>query len=122
MYVTVIVHLLVAGTEVPQVLVCAKAPVIVMLVIVSAVKLLFASVDVKGALVVPIVVVGNVNFVGVTETPVTPLPLSVIVCGLLAALSVMVTSPVAAPATVGLKVTEIVQFLPALTVVPQVLV
>ena len=93
-----------------------------MLVIVRAVKLLLASVDVKGALVVPIVVVGKVNFVGVTETPVIPLPLSVIVCGLLVALSVIVTTPVAAPATVGLKVTEIVQFLPALTVVPQVLV
>jgi hypothetical protein len=93
-----------------------------MLVIVSAVVLLFASVDVRGALVVPIVVVGNVNFVGVTETPVMPSPLSVIVCGLFVALSVMVTTPVASPATVGLKVTEIVQFFPALTVVPQVFV
>jgi hypothetical protein len=121
-YVTVIVHLLSAASELPQLLVCAKAPVIVMLVIVSAVVLLFASVDVRGALVVPIVVVGNVNFVGVTETPVMPSPLSVIVCGLFVALSVMVTTPVASPATVGLKVTEIVQFFPALTVVPQVFV
>jgi hypothetical protein len=116
------VHLLAAGSEVPQVLVWAKAPVMVILVIVSAVVLLFASVAVIGALVVPIIVVGNVNFVGATETPVTPLPLRATVWGLLAALSVIVTTPVTVPVFVGLKVTEIAQFLPALTLVPQVLV
>jgi hypothetical protein len=118
----VTVHLLAAGREEPQLLVWAKAPVIVMLVIVSAVVLLFASVEVSGALVVPIVVVGNVNFVGVTETPVTPLPLKVMVWGLFVALSVIVTAPVTIPVFVGVKVTEMVQFLPALRVVPQVFV
>ena len=93
-----------------------------MLVIESVVRLLFESVDVMGALVVPMFVVGNVRFVGNTETPVTPLPLSVIVCGLLVALSVIVTTPVKVPVDVGLNVTEIVHFLPAKTVLPQVLV
>ncbi len=67
-------------------------------------------------------VVGNVRFVGNTVTPVTPLPLSEIVCGLFVALSVIVTTPVKVPVVVGLNVTEIVQFLPAWTLVPQVLV
>ena len=93
-----------------------------MLVIESVVRLLFESVDVIAALVVPMFVVGNVRFVGNTETPVTPLPLSVIVCGLLVALSVIVTTPVKVPVDVGLNVTEIVHFLPAKTVLPQVLV
>jgi hypothetical protein len=116
------VHLLAAGSEVPQVFVWEKAPVIVMLVIVSAVALLFASVEVNGALDVPIIVVGNVKFVGDTETPVTPFPLRATVWGLLVALSVIVTTPDDRPVFVGLKVTEIAQFLPALMLVPQVLV
>ena len=93
-----------------------------MLVIVSVVRLLFARVAVKGALVLPMFVVGNVSFVGVTETPLTPLPLSEIVCGLFVALSLIVTSPVTVPLAVGLNVTEIVHFLPAKTVLPQLLV
>jgi hypothetical protein len=120
--VTLIVHLLEAGTEVPQVLVWAKFPVMVMLVMVRAVALLLAKVAVNGALVVPTVVVGNVNEVGETVTPVTPLPLKLTVCGLLLALSVTVTVPVACPVLVGLKVTEIAQLLPAFTELPQVLV
>jgi hypothetical protein len=51
-----------------------------------------------------------------------PVPLSATLCGLSEALSEMLTLPVLVPAAVGLKVTEIVQLAPVLTVVPQVLV
>jgi hypothetical protein len=51
-----------------------------------------------------------------------PIPLKLIVCGELATLSVIVSVPVRGPTAVGVKVTEIVQFAPAATVVPQVLV
>jgi hypothetical protein len=51
-----------------------------------------------------------------------PVPVRVTVWGLPAALSVMVTDPVAAPEEVGVKVTLIVQLPPALTLVPQVFV
>ena len=51
-----------------------------------------------------------------------PVPLRATLCGLPAALSEMLMVPVLVPAAVGLKVTEIVQLAPALTVVPQVLV
>ena len=60
--------------------------------------------------------------VGDRVTPVRPLPVRLTVCGLLVALSVTVSVPVNVPVAVGLKVTEIVQFFPAFTVVPQVLV
>ena len=43
-------------------------------------------------------------------------------CGLPAALSVMVIAPVRIPTADGVKVTVMVQFVPATTVVPQVLV
>jgi hypothetical protein len=42
-------------------------------------------------------------------------------CGLVSALSVKVSAPVAAPATVGENVTPTVQLLPAATLVPHVL-
>jgi hypothetical protein len=44
------------------------------------------------------------------------------VCGLLVALSVTVNVPLRAPAAVGVKVTLIVQFAPAATLAPQLLV
>jgi hypothetical protein len=51
-----------------------------------------------------------------------PAPLSATVCGLPEALSEMVSVPVLDPPIVGVKVTEMTQFEPALRVVPQVLV
>ena len=51
-----------------------------------------------------------------------PVPLSATLCGLSKALSEMLMVPVLVPRDTGLKVTEIVQLAPALTVVPQVLV
>ena len=56
---------------------------------------------------------------GVAVTAVTPVPLSATVCGLLLPLSVIVSVAVRKPRTVGVKVTEIVQLLPAVRVVEQ---
>jgi hypothetical protein len=53
---------------------------------------------------------------------VTPVPLSATVCGDPVALSVMFSVPVRPPAPVGANVTEIVQFAPAATLVPQLFV
>ncbi len=58
----------------------------------------------------------------VADRPANPLPLSVIFCGLLATLSVMVIVPVLAPAAVGVKVTLMVQLVPPARLLPQVLV
>lgn len=52
----------------------------------------------------------------------SPVPVSVTVCGLPTALSVMVTAPVLAPPAVGLKVTLRVQLALAATLEPQLLV
>ena len=52
----------------------------------------------------------------------TPVPVSEIICGLLAALSVKLTEPTALPAVVGVKVTLMVQIPPAVRDEPQVLV
>jgi hypothetical protein len=51
-----------------------------------------------------------------------PVPLSVTLCGLSKALSEMLRVPVLVPLATGLKVTEIVQLAPALTLLAQVLV
>jgi hypothetical protein len=64
-----------------------------------------------------------VRLVELEDKPNTiPVPLNAIVCGEPLALSVTVSVPVPAPAAKGLYVTEIVQFAPAATLVPQVLV
>lgn len=51
-----------------------------------------------------------------------PVPVRLMVCGLLLALSVMVTVPVRVPVAVGWKVTLMVQLPPAVTEPPQLLV
>src|SRR5438552_9285752 len=93
-----------------------------MLKIVSAVLKLLVRVNEKGALVIPTAVLGNFFELGATLTGWTPIPVRLIICGLLLALSVIVTDPVMVPVVVGLKVTEIVHLAPATTVVPHVLV
>ena len=45
----------------------------------------------------------------VVVVPVTPIPVKLTVCGLLEALSVILTAAVLAPAAVGVKVTEMMQ-------------
>jgi hypothetical protein len=79
-------------------------------------------VEIIGALVVPTFCAGKVRFVGESMTPVRPFPVRLTVCGLPVALSETVRVPVKVPVAVGLKVTEIRQFFPAFTVVPQVFV
>ncbi len=61
---------------------------------------------------------------GVKETvdAARPMPLRETVCGLPVALSVMLTDALRWPVAVGVKVTLMVQFAPALTLEPQVLV
>jgi hypothetical protein len=73
-------------------------------------------------LVVLIVTVPKFKATGLKTTGNSPVPVKVMVCGLLAALSVMVMLPDTAPATVGANVTLILQVLPAAMLVPQVLV
>jgi hypothetical protein len=51
-----------------------------------------------------------------------PVPDNAIVCGLPAALSVIVTAPVLVPVTVGLNVTLMAQLVPATTGLMQLLV
>ena len=54
-------------------------------------------------------------------TAATPVPLSATVCGLLLPLSVIVSVAVRKPRAAGVKLTEIVQLLPAARVVGQLL-
>ena len=66
----------------------------------------------------------KVRLVGekLTAGAVVPVPVSETVCGLPLALSVTETVPVLEPATVGVKITEIVQVPDAATEAPHVLV
>jgi hypothetical protein len=59
---------------------------------------------------------------GTLKAKSSPVPVSVTVCGLPAALSVTVTLPVLIPVAVGSKVTLMVQLALAATLEPQVLV
>src|SRR5271165_1760207 len=93
----------------------------VMFVIVNPVFMLLVTVTVLAALLVPTVTVPKARAVGVTDTGICPVPVSDIVCGLLGALSVMVTLPLDSPAAVGVNFTVMVQVPPAATLVPQVL-
>src|SRR5579863_4918975 len=120
-----------AATELPQVFVCAKsplfAPVTAMLVIPSAALPVLVSVTDSDPLVEFNVWLPNVRLepdrLTVGAATVVPVPLSVKVCGLPAALSVMVTAADRAPVAVGLNVTLIAQLpLLAATELPQVFV
>ena len=98
-----------------------------MLVIVSGPVPVLESVTVCALVVVPILVLAKVRLVG--DTPATgtpsPVPLSAAVCVVpvtLLELSVTVRVALRLPGAVGLNVTEIVQFAPTATLLPQVLV
>jgi hypothetical protein len=58
----------------------------------------------------------------VETATVAPVPFKLTVCGEPLALSVIVSDPVPLPVAVGVNVTEMTQFAPAATLVPQVLV
>lgn len=122
--VTLIVHVPPAGTEEGQVLVCEKSallvPKMLIPVIVSATFCRFVRVVLIGLLEVPTATVPKFNEDGLKVTGLTPVPVTEIVCGLLLAESEMVTVPDFFPATVGVKVTVMLQVAPAAMEVPHV--
>src|SRR5450755_791233 len=92
--------------------------------IVNEVLPLFFTVTVVGALVVPTAWLGNVtlagvNFNGAVEPPV-PLPVNMASCGLKAASSVMVSTPLIVAVASGVNVTAMVHVSPAPRLAPQV--
>jgi hypothetical protein len=73
----------------------------------------------------PTIVSGKGKLVGLSVTAgvaLTPVPESGTICGLLLALSAIVTAPLRAPRAVGVKMTLMEQFCPALRDDPQLLV
>jgi hypothetical protein len=110
--------------EIGHLLVRTYCALMVTLVMVRLPVPVLVRVTVCCELVVLITWVAKVRLVGESDTagvPPTPVPVSVTCCGLFAALSVSVTVPLKVPALGGVKVTEMVQFVPASTLDPQVL-
>jgi len=100
----------------------AFAPATAMLVIVKGADPSLVIVTYCDALVEPTVTVPNERLVDVRPTwTATPVPLSEMVCGELAALSVIVTAALNEPACVGAKCPCIEQFALAAKLVPQLL-
>ena len=122
---SVIVQLLAAPTDEPQLLLWLKSPGFVpprvTPVMLKAAVPTLVKVTVLAALVTPTLVRGKATLAADNVTCV-PTPVRLMVCGLPPPLSVMVTLPERVPTTVGVKVTEIVHLAPARTVLPQVLV
>lgn len=122
---TLMLQLAPAAKLAPQLLVVPKSPVTPIVLINNAAVPLLVRVTDCAVLVVPIgCAVAKVTAGGARTAlgAVTPVPVSGIACGLLPALSTKVSEPKAPPAAVGLKVTLMVQILPAATGEPQVLV
>lgn len=121
--ITLIVQVAPAARLEPQVFVWAKSPVTAILVNVSAAVLPLVSVTVCAAEVVPLNWSGKLKLVeerltaGAEVMPVKPT-----MCGLPAALSVMMMDPVRLPVAVGVKLTLMTHAPPATTLVPQVFV
>lgn len=93
------------------------------MVIVNLAPVLFVSLTSLAGLVVFTVWLPKLKLLGAKVTAgVAPVPVKVTVCGLLLALSVMTTVPERVPVAVGVNTTLMVQFAPAATEVPQVLV
>ena len=132
--VTLIVQLLPAATELPHVLVWAKSlallPVRARLVILKAALPVLLRVAICAVLVAPTDWLPKARLVG--ERPSTgavpvvavslPVPERLTLCGLPQALPVMLTEAVRLPLAEGLNVTLIVQWAPAATELPHVLV
>lgn len=122
-----IVQLVAGASELPQVLVWAKSPlfvpVMLMLLMVNVALPELLSVTMLGELFVPTAWLPNETLVG--ERPTTgamPVPVSGMFCGLPATLSVTVMLALRVPVAVGVKVALMVQDAPAATELPQVLV
>jgi len=127
---TLIVQPLPALSELPQVVVLGKspllAPVIAILVILSGALPVFLSVTLFDPLVVPTLRAEKVKLVGerLTAGAVGPAPVPVkpIECGVPAALSLIDTAAVRVPVAVGVNVTLNVQLALVPSEVPQVVV
>jgi hypothetical protein len=125
--VTLIMQLIPALSELPQVLVSAKSlllgPVIATLVMTSVALPVLVNVRTCAALLKPTVVLGNVIFGGsgptATGSVPVPLRLTVWVELVLLALSVIVSVALAVAGAMGLKVTLMLHFIPALSELPQ---
>jgi hypothetical protein len=110
--VTLMLQLCPPPTLPPQVLVCAKSPefvpVIMMLVMLSAVLPRLVSVTVLAALVFPTLMVPKFRLAGASRTA-APVPVKGTACGLPEALSVTLTAALRVPPAVGSNVTLTVQ-------------
>jgi hypothetical protein len=108
----------------PQVFVSAKSPLEAIDVMFNTAAPVLVSVTNCGALVVVTICVPKVRVEGkrVTAAAGTPFPLSRIVCGLFAVLSVMVTDPYRLPGAVGVKIMLMVQLAALARLAPHVLV
>ena len=105
----------------PQLFVCEKSPGLVPVKVLAliVIGIVEALVRVTGGavLALPIgMLVGKLRLEAESVKFTMPVPLSETICGLPAALSVIVSAPVRAPMAVGVKLTLIVHWLPALTV------
>lgn len=105
------------ASELPHVLpLNAKSPVTAMPVMLKTAWPVLLSVTLCAALVVPTFCAPKDKLLGAKATlgvaGVTPLPLSVTTCGLFGPLSFTATVPLVGPATVGVKVSPIVQVPP----------
>jgi len=120
------VQLAPAASGPPQVFVCEKSPALVpptkTLMIVALTVLVFVTVTVWAADgLPPTAMLPNDKVAGSTvSVGATPVPLSVTVCGLFGAVSVMISDPLCAPAEVGLNCTWMGQDSPGSSVPTQV--
>ena len=114
---TLIVQLALDATRGRQLLVSVQSFESAKLVMFSATRLVFVRVTGWEALVVPTSWLLKVRLPGETVGADTiPVPVSPMVWGLPAALSVIVTVPLRLPVAVGVKVTSIAQLVPGSTV------
>jgi hypothetical protein len=116
-----------AATLALQVFVPEKSPLFVpaiaVLMMFTVTVPLFVSVMACAALAVVTSWPAKFRLVGASVTAgAVPVPVSATLCGLPRALSVMVTDALRFPVALGLKVTLIMQFAPAATLAPHVLV
>src|SRR5947209_4616183 len=105
----------------PQLLVWAKSPEGTILTSEGRRVGLVLSTRGIGALVSPSAVAAKVMLVGVSVVGTIAVPLSLIVCGLFGALSVITIVPERAPVAKGVNVTEIAHDAPPSSAAPQLL-
>lgn len=125
--VTLIVQLVATASEPPHVFVCAKSPLFVpvmaMPAIVNGAVPVLHRLTICAPLVPPTIWPPKLRLAPPSATiGAMPVPVSDTICGLPAALSLMVTAPLRIPLSAGVKVTLTVQLAPIPTLVPQLLV